>query len=93
MAILAKISWFLSSWAKQKTIIKSILNKNNKYLDFDLIYEAKDHLLNQNRSSMNDCLKFIGFQGLTHYPGQLQIKILEKKEINQIDNQEVTQFL
>ena len=28
-------------------------------------------LFNQNRSSMNDYLKLVGFQGLTHYPGKL----------------------
>ena len=36
------------------------------------MYKANDHLFNQNRSSMNNCLKLVGFQGLTHYPGQLQ---------------------
>ena len=70
MAILAKTSWFLSGCAKQKNIVKSLLKENNKYLDFDLMYEAEDHLFNQNRSLMNNCLKFVRFQGLTHYPGQ-----------------------
>ena len=64
---------------KEKKIVKSLLNENNKYLDFDLIYEAEDHLFNENRSLMNDCLKLVGFQGMTHYPGKLQtINCLQK---------------
>ena len=34
------------------------------------ILAKKSCLFNQNRSSMNDYLKLISFQGLTHYPGQ-----------------------
>ena len=62
----------MTGWAKRKNIVKLLLKENNKYLDFDLMYEAEDHLFNQNRSLMNNCLKFVRFQGLTHYPGQLQ---------------------
>ena len=47
-AMALSVSWFLSGCAKRKNIIKSLFKENNKDRDFNLMYEAENHLFNQN---------------------------------------------